>query len=520
MKIVTAAQMRNIDEQTSAQFGISSGQLMERAGQAVADIARNTYSPARVCILCGKGNNAGDGFVAARWLKANAIDVDVVLYADPSSLRGAAAEAYEKMLAAEIVPLPPASLQSCFLRDDLVFDALLGTGIRGPVTGELASAIEAINGSRLPVVAVDVPSGVRELSPGEDPGPMVHADLTVTIGLPKLPLLEPPGVLYAGRIVPASINFPKELIESEEITLNWAPTAELATWIPRRPPVSHKGTFGSVGLVAGSAPYAGAAILAARAALRSGCGLVFIFTTAELNPIFKAALPEAVTRIVPARTGQWLDNTGTSEILKTAATMDVLAVGPGIGVGRDQAEMIGAILGGFDRPIVLDADALTCLTLPASAEGTEPPRLDALRGRRNVVVTPHPGEMARMAGFSTQEVQARRIDVARGFADAYGVNVLLKGASTVIALAGGQTYINPGATSALAKGGTGDVLTGLIVGLIAQGMEPGKAAILGAHVHLEAARLCAGRTGERGVLAGEVSDAISPVMGEMERSVR
>jgi ADP-dependent NAD(P)H-hydrate dehydratase / NAD(P)H-hydrate epimerase len=528
MKVATAAQMRQIDEQTSREFGITSSELMENAGRAVADLARETYAPGRVCVVCGKGNNAGDGFVAARWLKANTVDVDVVLLADPGGLTGAAAEAYQRMLGAGITPLPHVELENCLKEAHLAIDALLGTGIRGPATGEIAEAIAALNRSPVPVVSVDVPSGLRELAPGEDHGPVVNAEMTITIGLPKVALLDAAGFERAGEIAVAPINFPRALLESDELKLNWASRAELASWLPERPSVSHKGTYGSVGFVAGSAPYAGAAILAARAALRAGCGLAYIFTTEELNPIYKAALPEAVTSIVPSKTGQWLDASSTEAILNAAQTMTVLAVGPGIGISHGHAEMVCDLVGGSKKGMVLDADALTCLCHPATLDmfpgekgrkprGEQPLHVNVLRGRGNIVLTPHPGEMARMTGATTKEVQSQRLTVAQGFADEYGTPLLLKGASTVIALPEGQAYINPGATSALAKGGSGDVLTGLIASLMAQGVEPGKAAILGAYVHLEAGRMCADRVGVRGVLAGEVADAIPLVMREMER---
>lgn len=529
MKVVTAAQMRSIDQTTIEHHGISADELMLQAGRAVAREAINTFAPARVCVVCGKGNNAGDGFVVARELKSSAIEVSVVCASSPSQLHGPALHAFDRMREAGLTALEMSALDDELRRADLVVDALLGTGIKGPPSGVFSDAIIAINKSRRPVLAVDVPSGVREMQPDEEPGPIVRATMTVTIGLPKTFMLSMPGYEFVGTMVVAPINFPQELLESSELHVNYVTPRELSSWLPPRPDVSHKGTYGSVGIVAGSSVYAGAAIMAARAALRTGCGLVYIFTTAHLNPVYKIALPEAITRIVPSASEDWMDSSSTETILEACQKFQAVAVGPGIGISHEQASLVRRIVEKFERPLLLDADALTAICHPQETNemfageehrtpaGTPPIHVHVLRGRKNVVLTPHPGEMARMTGRSTKDVQAARLESARAFAMDYGVNLLLKGASTVVAHPDGQAYINPGACSALAKGGSGDVLTGVIASLMAQGVEAGKAALLGSFLHLQAGKRCAEKMGEAGVFSSEIADAIPLVMRDMVR---
>jgi NAD(P)H-hydrate epimerase len=500
MKVVRAEEMRQIDLRAQDEFGISPDELMAQAGLSVAREILNRFEPARVCIVCGKGNNAGDGFVVARELAAASVDVHVVCVTPPAQLRGTAANAYALMAAAQ-VPTSDADTLAARLRAcEVVVDAVLGTGVRGQVTGPLAAAIRSINRVRKPVVAIDVPSGLRELEPGEKPGDIVNADLTVTIGLPKISLLTLPGWEYAGEVIVAPINFPRPLLKDPALPLNMATVPELRAWLPSRPALSNKGTYGRAGIIAGSAPYAGAAILAARGALRCGCGLAQIFTPHALNPIFKSALPEAITSIVPAESGEWLDASSADAITRDASSFKALAVGPGIGTTLAQADLVRHVIGRTRCPIILDADALTCLALQGG--------LELLRERRKCVLTPHPGEMARLIGRTVRDVQADRVGIAQQFAVEHAVTVLLKGAGSVVAAPDGQVHVVPGGTSALAKGGTGDVLTGMIAGFAAQGLDPLNATILSAHLHLQAGMICAEKLGERSVLASEVADAI------------
>lgn len=500
MKVLTNEQMKHVDERAQREWGIAEQLLMEEAGGAVARIATERFQPSRVVIVCGKGNNAGDGYVAARYLRQAGCEVNIVAVGAPKELRGSAAQAYEQARSASLSICELTHLPQCLEQADLVIDALCGTGIRGPLRGELAHAAREINHCGLPILAVDVPSGVRELAPGEDLGDVVHAQLTVAIGAPKLCSVLLPGADFVGELVVEPINFPPELLNAPELPLNIATITELKQWLPQRPPTANKGTFGKVAIVAGSAPFAGAAILAARGALRAGAGLVYIFTTDHLNSIFKVAMPEAVTVIVPSRDPHWLDETSLGPIIDEASRLDVVALGMGLGTSPSQEGLVRGILANVPGPKVVDADALTCLS-------RDLPVLDP-----SIVLTPHPGEMARLLQTDIADVQARRIEAAQQCAAKTLATVLLKGADTLIARPDGQVWINAGGCSALAKGGSGDVLSGVIAALIGQGLASWQAAILAARLHLEAGRACAAQGGHAGVLAREIADQIPKVM--------
>ncbi len=506
MKVLTNEQMRIVDARAQSEFGLDEQALMEEAGRAVARLACERFEPRFVAIVCGKGNNAGDGYVAARHLRQAGINLKVIAIGDPLSLKGAAEVAFQQAQESGVPITHAEELPEHLSRADLIIDALCGTGIRGPLSGAFATAAEMVSKAGAAVLAVDAPSGVRELAAGEELGLAIKADLTVAIGAPKLCCVTLPGSLYAGELFVERINFPPELLDSDEWPMNIATHEELKQWLPERPLTANKGTFGKIGIVAGSAPYTGAALLAARGALRAGAGLVYVFTTAALNPIVKTVLPEAVTVLVPSNDPSWLDETSFPAIADVASKLDALAVGMGLGTAPLQRELVRALIAELGLPIVLDADALTAL----AALGM--PKL-----RDNIVLTPHPGEMARLLQRSVSEVQSDRIAVAQNAAALANAVVLLKGADTVVARPDGQVWINAGACSALAKGGTGDVLSGVIAAMIGQGVEPWRAAVLGARVHLEAGQACAERIGECGVLAGEVADEIPRVIASMSK---
>ncbi|MCX7626220.1 MAG: NAD(P)H-hydrate dehydratase [Candidatus Sumerlaeaceae bacterium] len=501
MKVLTNEQMRALDVKTQSDYGISERSLMEEAGKAIARVALERFNPKLTVVLCGKGNNAGDGYVAARYLHHAGTDVKVVAVSDPNQLKGIAKEVYLEAAESGIEVVGLDQLQPTIEYADLIIDALCGIGIRGPLTGEFAEVARRISDLPLPILSVDVPSGVREIAAGEELGPAVQADVTIAIGAPKLCSVTLPGSLYTGELLVERINFPSELLDSDEWEYNVAPPAELRTWLPNRPLTANKGTFGKVGIVAGSAPYAGAAILAGRAALRAGAGLVYLFTTEHLNTIFKIAIPEAVSVIVPSRDPYWLDESSFEVIRQRALDLDALAVGMGLGTAVSQRELVCALLREINIPMVVDADGLTALGA-----------LTPLKLRPDIVLTPHPGEMARLLRCSVSKVQSDRIAVSQSLARQTGAHVLLKGADTVIARNDGQVWINSGACPSLAKGGSGDVLSGMIAALLAQGVEPWKAAILAARLHLEAGRACAQLRGEFGVFATEVADEIPRII--------
>lgn len=506
MKVVSADEMRRLDERAQQQGGLSAFRLMTAAGQAIAEEITASFNPRNPAIVCGKGNNAGDGFVVARCLHELGATVTVVCLEPASAYKGAAKKAWDA-LPARLKVMDAQALGDVLADCDLVVDALLGTGISGPARDAYEQAILKINNSRKPVVAIDVPSGLRDLQADEEPGTTICADTTLTIGLPKKMLLTLPGAQWAGRLQVLPINFPADLLTSPEWKLNWATPAELATWIPQRAPDSNKGTYGHVGLTGSAASYAGATMLTARAALRSGCGLVTIYTLTRENNVYKTALPEATSVILGGPDLSFFDADCAQEFADVQKKHTVLAMGPGLGTAPETREFVRGVLGAWDGPLVLDADGLNIL----AADSLEP-----LRGRQDCLITPHPGEMARLAKCSVKDVQANREVIAREFAQEWGVTVLLKGAGTIVALPDGQAWLIPGVEPALAKGGTGDVLTGVIASLFAQGMPLWKAAVLGASAHLAAGQRAAIKFGKRGVLATDVADAVPLVLDAME----
>jgi len=511
MKVVSAEQMRRIDQVAQDEMGISGYELMEAAGRAIAEIAEQFYQPQKVCVVCGNGNNAGDGFVVARAFYELGRDVSVVILEKNPAYTGAALTAFQKIQHTKIDFTAAGDLHATMQRNDIVIDALLGTGLKGNPREPYASAIEAINRSGKPIVAADVPSGLRELNPSEDFGQIVKADLTATVGLPKTMLLTQPGASFAGVVRILPINFPRELLHAEDWKLNWAPWSDVASWLPRREPDSNKGTYGHVGIVGSALAYAGATVLTARAALRSGCGLATIYTLPSANAIYKTAIPEATSVMLRSRSETIFDKASADAFTAECKKHTVLAVGPGMGTAPETKQFLEKVLQTWTGPLVIDADALNLLS-----DGLLP----LIKNRADCILTPHPGEMSRLTGLLTTNIQADREKVVRDFAITHGVTILLKGTGTLIARPDGQTWLVPGAEPALAKGGTGDVLTGAIASLFAQGMPMWQAGAAAASAHVEAGRRCAVRHGSRGVLASEVADEIPLVLDSIEDALK
>ncbi len=511
MKVVTAAQMRRIDEVTIRERGVAGSVLMDRAGREVAREAIERFGPDAVAVVAGKGNNAGDGFVIARELAAAGVHVGLFLLRPAAELRGDARGAFDAMpaelRAAE--PVTPGELERRLPEYDLIIDAMLGTGTRGPLAGEWAAAVAAINGSGLPVVAVDIPSGLpgEPPAPGEAWGPAVQATLTVTIGRPKLAMVVEPGVALTGRVVVVSIGFPPDLLNSEEITTELTTLEAARGLLPARPASGHKGTFGRVLVLGGSEGMSGAAVMAARAATRSGAGLVYVAYPAPLGPVIEGALLEPVKRPLGGER-PWFGPEHVEAALAEAAQVDAVALGPGLGRREGTAEFLAAMLRGVRQPLVIDADGLNLL-----AE-----RPDLLAERPGpTILTPHPGEAATLLGRTIGEVQADRLGAFVDFCARWNVVAVLKGAQTIITDAAGRRWINPSGNTGLAKGGSGDVLTGLVAGLAAQGMSATEAARLGVFLHGFTADLLAERMSVRALIAGDLLGALGEAWLRLER---
>jgi NAD(P)H-hydrate epimerase len=515
MRVLNAAQMREADRRTIEETGIPSLVLMENAGRQVVAAIEATHGELlqrRVAVLCGRGSNGGDGFVVARTLVQRGVEVAVFLIARVADIRGDARTNLEVLGRLGLSVVEIADSQAWELHSSevtgcaLIVDAIFGTGLNAPLTGLMETVVADVNGSGIPVVAVDVPSGLSADSP-EPIGDSIEASLTVTLGAPKVPLVLPPAEIRAGSVVIADIGIPADVIDSVA-----GPRIELLTrasmrdLITPRAPDSHKGDFGHVLIVAGSSGKAGAAHLAGVGALRSGAGLVTVATGCGAQPIVAAMAPEymtaAIGEVVDDGSLAGLDPGAVDRVLDLAR--DVVAVGPGLGQAPSTKRFVRAFVDRATMPLVVDADGLNAFTGDA----------DTLSGRdgRDVIITPHPGEMARLVGMTTQEVQASRLEVARNFASAHHVYVVLKGHRTLVATPDGKVFINPTGNPGMATGGTGDVLTGMIAAWLAQLLDAEAACKLAVYLHGMAGDLAEADEGEvsmtAGDLAGRIGDAI------------
>jgi NAD(P)H-hydrate epimerase len=512
MKVVTTRQMRRIDEVTIQERGIPGITLMERAGTAVATEAMDRFEPDAVAIVTGKGNNAGDGFIAARELLHSGVRTTLYMLAPPEELTGDALDAF-RMLGSEITPIvapPPQELQRGLARHELVIDAIFGTGIRGPVGSPWAEAIEAINASGALVLAVDIPSGM----PGDpayetELGPHVRATTTVTIGLPKLGMILDPGVRSTGNVVVADIGFPRDLLDDPAIGTNLMTMEEARALLPVRKPAGYKGTFGRVLILGGSEGMTGAAIMAARAATRSGAGLIYVSYPHLLGTVMESNLIEPVKLPLQGE-APWFTSDMVEHVVQEAAKMEAVGIGPGIGLHEETKKFLHEVIARVAKPMVIDASALDLLA----------DDLHLLKERQApTILTPHIGEAARLLHLPAQDVMRNRLDAFTDFARDYNVVAVLKGAQTVVTdPASGQRYINPTGNSGLAKGGSGDVLTGLTAGLLAQGMTALDAARLGVFMHGMAGDVTAGRLGVRAMLPGDVIESLGPAFLKLEKN--
>ncbi|RMG12599.1 MAG: NAD(P)H-hydrate dehydratase, partial [Deltaproteobacteria bacterium] len=495
--MLTGEEMRLCDRSAIERFGVPGVALMETAGRAVADAALEALRAGdgrRVALFCGPGNNGGDGYVAARYLRAAGCEVEVLLTGPPERVTGDAKvflEVLRRMeveltVAAETVPV--VDLRA----GDVVVDALLGTGLSRPVEGPVRALIDYANelGRRgVTVVAVDLPSGLSA-DTGQVLGAAVRADRTVTFGYPKRGLLLHPGAALAGRWEVVDIGLPPQV---EEVL---GPPCELLTpegvagLRPRRPPDAHKGTVGHVLVVAGSKDRPGAAALTCLGALRGGAGLVTLAARPDAHASRVAWVPEAMGLDLPGEGP--LGEADLEALLAAAEGKDAVAFGPGIPRGEGTAGLVAALLMELDVPVVLDADGINAVAGQA----------DLLKGAAvDLVLTPHPGEMARLAGRSVQEIQMDRLGVASDFARRHDAYVVLKGARTVVADPDGALAINPTGNAGMATAGSGDVLTGLIAALLAQGLPPGAAARVGVYAHGLAGDKRVEATGAAGLIA-------------------
>jgi ADP-dependent NAD(P)H-hydrate dehydratase / NAD(P)H-hydrate epimerase len=513
MRILNAAQMREADRRTIDDIGIPSLVLMENAGRQVVAAIEAVHSDLverKVAVLCGRGNNGGDGFVVARTMMQRGIDVSVFVIGRVAEVRGDARINLEILgrlgiTVVEIADSEAWELHFTEISDcTLIVDAIFGTGLNAPLSGLMETVVADVNGAAIPVVAIDLPSGLSA-DTHEPIGDSIEAGMTVTLAAPKLSLVLPPAETRAGDIVIADIGIPGDVITSLD-----GPQVHLMTrgamreLIGPRMPDSHKGDYGRVLIVAGSRGKTGAAHLAALGALKSGAGLVTIATPACCLPIVAAMTPEYMTEPIDER-GDGLDVSAVDRVLDLAR--DVMAIGPGLGQATGTREFIRTLVDRATMPLVIDADGL-------NAFAGDPDRLSGREGR-DVIITPHPGEMARLVGMSTDEVQASRLEIARNFAVAHHVYVVLKGHRTLVATPDEKVFINPTGNAGMATGGTGDVLTGMIAAWLAQLLDAEAACQLAVYLHGMAGDLAEADEGEIAMTAGDLAAHLGDAVMEL-----
>jgi ADP-dependent NAD(P)H-hydrate dehydratase / NAD(P)H-hydrate epimerase len=534
MKALTAAEMREVDSLTTVRCGISQLELMENAGRKAANAVSRVIAGrerVRVCVLCGKGNNGGDGLVAARYLKESNLALQVLLFGQAEDLRGEAAANLARWRDAGN-PIDTVNDVAAWERlwpsvssAIVIVDALLGTGLRGAPTGPIAQAIADINKlsrkctapTPALILAVDTPSGLP--SDGEPAaGPVLFAHCTVTFTAPKIGQLLSPQADTCGALEVARIGSPASLVEETgKSAIRWLDPAEFASLPLVRASDSHKGKFGHVLLVAGSAGKSGAAVLAGLGALRTGAGLVTIATPSPVQSVLAAAHPEYMTEALESTVDGAIaaNNLTSGNFARIAEGKTVLAVGPGLGADGETREFVVSLLAQTPLPVILDADGLNAFAGRASR----------LRDRRAqfLAVTPHPGEMARLLGAATHEVQSDRVRFAVESAKSWNAYVVLKGFRTLVASPDGWLFVNSTGNPGLAKGGSGDVLTGILAALTAQfgTQDWPRVLAMGVYLHGVAADLLDTYSRDpSGMLATEVANEVPAAREWLVRELR
>jgi hydroxyethylthiazole kinase-like uncharacterized protein yjeF len=517
MKVVTSATMREIDKGTIEEYGIPGTVLMERAGLAVVSRLKELFGKKRVVVVAGPGNNGGDGIVVAKELHNEGWDVEAFLISRPENLKGDALSQYNSAVKLGVRMRPVEELltrrSSIFRKHSVIIDAIFGTGLSKNITGRILEVIRVINGSGLPIISVDIPSGVSS-DDGQVMGDAVKADCTVTFGLPKRGHLLYPGAGCAGTLMVEDIGFPREFLTSERIKTELLEKDGVSRLVPERKKYSHKGNYGHVLIVAGSKGKTGAAFMAAKACLRTGAGLVTIGVPESLADVFQSRVIEEMVLVLPDRGDGSLSEKASKRILDFVnKSGGILAIGPGIGVSVETEKMMKALIRNALFPMVVDADGINSLA------GASKILTDA---KSPLILTPHPGEMARLigkaqkgggkgipAGISLiQGIEKDRIGTAVGYARETGAFLVLKGVPTVIATPEGNAFINPTGNAGMAKGGSGDVLTGMISGFLSQTRNPMHSCILGVYMHGLAADIGASEKGQHSLIATDIIDKI------------
>lgn len=485
LSIHDADEMREADRHTIEDLGLPGIVLMENAATGLVEAILDNWPEARsVLILCGPGNNGGDGLAAARHLMIRGMDVRVLLFADPEKLSGDALTNYRaaKNFGVVIQPIEGENLSALEGALDagifhIVVDSLMGTGLNRALGGRLAAAVDLINASGIPCLATDIPTGLQASSSAV-PGPHIEAELTLTFGALKSCLCLPPACESCGDIGIADIGIPPQTLE-KNCRLWWVEEEDISLMLPRRPASGHKGTFGHLLILAGAPGKAGAAVMAARAAVAGGSGLVTMAVPDSILQTVDGASLESLSFGLPSEENGSI--AGPGKIGEILDRMSAIVAGPGLGLGDGAGQLLEDILEKSELPMLLDADALNLFA----------GRFEALNSYdAPLILSPHPGELARLLGSSVEEILADRLGAARQAAEASGATVIAKSYRTIIAEPGGEAWVIPAGDHHLGTGGSGDILSGLIGAFLAQGLDAVRAALLGCWLH--------GRAGELG----------------------
>lgn len=521
MKITTAAEMREIDRVTTEKFGVPSLTLMENAGSAVARFAIAKYPKAhRFTIFCGKGNNGGDGFVAARKFGNEGKRVVVVLLCDPAELKGDSAEMYKAMKLDPVIVTSPEQLKgdhiAIALTADVLIDAILGTGFHPPVTGLYAEAINIVNSAKKPVIAVDIPSGAEADAYAPTPDSLrVNADHIVTFTAPR------PAHVFAnltrGDTLVAPIGSPDEAIQSS-LQLELITPRDFAPFLRDRDSEGHKGTYGHALVVGGSFGKAGAAAMAGMAILRSGAGLSTIAAPKTVMNTISGFAPEVMTEPLPETEIGTISQASFDygRMDNIARGMDVVALGPGIGRHPATVQFVRSFVERYRMPLVIDADGLNAFEGASTRLGGS---------KRTLVLTPHPGEMSRLTSKPVAEIQRDRIGTSREFATAHKCTVVLKGHRTLIALSDGTVWVNVTGNPGMGTGGSGDVLTGITAGMMAQAHSMTeddrwvRAVLAAVYLHGVAGDVARDKIGEASMIAGDITASLPEAFKKVKPQV-
>lgn len=514
MKILTSAEMRDIDRAAIEDLGIPGIVLMENAGQRIYRALKFRFpgiADERIVVVAGKGNNGGDGFVVARHLFNAGARPEVLLLAGKADVKGDAAV---NLAVAVKSGLPVTEIRDAaawrkarpvLYRATIVIDALLGTGLDKPLEGLFAAVVSDINKTEAYKLAVDIPSGLSS-DAFEPIGPSVVADLTVTLAAPKVAHIFPPAADRVGELVIAPIGIPPALFNKTALKLEMVEERAIGPYFARRQRDTHKGNYGHLLIFAGSFGKSGAAALAGRAALRTGAGLVTVATAAGVLPSIARSMAELMTEPLPQTPARTIDASALPRALALLKGKNAVLVGPGLSTHPSTAEFVAGLLPKIQAPCVIDADGLNILaSRPDVLDGLEAP----------AVLTPHPGEFARLTGRTIEEVLRHRLELAPEFAMKREVIVVLKGYRTLIALPDGRVFVNPTGNPGMATGGTGDVLGGMIGSQIAQKHDLLGSVLSAVYAHGLAGDVAAGELGERSLVAGDIIRYLAPAMKEL-----